>query len=393
MAVKRSLQKIIQDSNKSVLLLGPRQAGKTTLLHSLDPDLVVDLASERQFFQLSSEPGHLESLLEANLPGRVLIDEIQRIPALLNTVQFWIDQQKLNTPPKDRTQFLISGSSARKLKRGQANLAPGRLRVLRMGGLAASELGHKLDCRKALAVGTLPEAYLGKNLAESQTLLRDYSATYLIEEIQSEALTRNLAGFSRYLLALAAQAGNVLDLSKSASKAKVSRSSAARFIEILEDTLIAERLPVYAAAGEADIIKHPKLFFFDPGVLNGLLENFTVSADRTGSLMEHLVYNQIRNSLHALDRRALISYFRTRNDVEVDFVVTLDSGEIWAIEVKAGSVSDDDIKPLLILKDYLSTEQKKKLRLAVVSPREGQKRMKSGCLILGLNELLEEMGL
>jgi predicted AAA+ superfamily ATPase len=262
-----------------------------------------------------------------------------------------------------------------------------------MGGLASSELSYKLDCRKALSVGTLPEAYLSKATPEVETLLRDYAATYLTEEIQSEALTRNLAGFSRYLLALAEHAGNILDLSKSAAKAKVSRTSAVRFIEILEDTLIAERIPSYPDAGEADVIRHPKLYFFDPGVLNGLLENFTVSADRIGRLMEHLVFNQLQNSLSAGDRRGTMHYFRTRNDVEVDFVVTLDNGDIWAIDVKSGAVAEEDIKPLLIFRDYLNPEQRRRLHLAAVSTRESQKRSKNGCMILGLNELMREMGI
>jgi predicted AAA+ superfamily ATPase len=392
--ILRKLRTSLDACDRSVLLLGPRQVGKSTLLQSLKPDLVINLASEREYFQFSSHPGRLESLLEAENPRRVLIDEIQRIPSLLNSVQFWVDHQKsTQVPTRQRTQFLLSGSSARKLRKGQANLAPGRLRVFHLGGLAANELNYHLDCRRALSVGTLPEPYLVRESRTAEILLRDYSSTYLTEEIQAEALTRNLAGFSRFLLVLAEHSGNILDLSKLSSKAKVSRTSALRFIEILEDTLIAQRIESHVEAGEADVIRHPKFFFFDPGVLNGLLENFTASADRSGRLMEHLVYSQIRNSLNASDRRGKVEFFRTRNGVEVDFVVTLEQNEVWAIEVKAGQVSDEDLKPLLIFRDYLPYDRKRHLKLAVVSLAESRRRVRKDCAILGLNELLREMRL
>jgi len=392
--IVRTLGTSLAACDRSVLLLGPRQVGKSTLLQSLEPDLVINLASEREYFQFSSHPGRLESILEAENPRRVLIDEIQRIPALLNSVQFWVDHQKATkVSPRQRTQFLLSGSSARKLRKGQANLAPGRLRIFHLGGLAASELDYRLDCRRALSVGTLPEPYLTRESRLAENLLRDYSANYLAEEIQAEALTRNLPGFSRFLLVLAEHSGNILDLSKLASKAKVSRTSALRFIEILEDTLIAQRVDSHQEAGEADVIRHPKLFFFDPGVINGLLDNFNVSSDRSGRLMEHLVYSQIRNSLNASDQRAKVEFFRTRNGVEVDFVVTREQNEVWAIEVKAGQVSDDDLKPLLIFRDYFPSDRRKHLRLAVVSLAESRKRIRKDCAILGLNELLREMKL
>lgn len=388
--IPRKLADALQSTQKSVLILGPRQVGKSTLLRSMKPDCVVNLASEREYFKFATEPGRLESILEAEKPQRVLVDEIQRLPSLLNSVQYWVDSQG---GAASKTQFLLSGSSARKLKRGEANLAPGRLRVFHLGGLVSSELHGQLDCPRALSRGTLPEPYLTFDPMEAQAHLRDYSATYLKEEIQAEALTRNLSGFSRFLLVLAAQSGNILDLSKVSSKAKVSRTSALRFIEILEDTLIAARVPSHRGLPQADVVSHPKLYFFDVGVLNGLLENFTISADRVGRLMEHLVYSQLQHSLWACQRPGIIEYFRTRHGVEVDFLVTLGNDERWAIEVKSGTVQESDLDALLRFRNYLPSRQRKSTRLAVVSLQEGSKRLKHDCSIMGLNELLREMQL
>jgi predicted AAA+ superfamily ATPase len=402
-SILRNLSPLLQGDPKSVLILGPRQVGKSTLLRSLHPSIVVNLASEREFFRFSSEPGLLETILEGMEKSeatttrcRVLIDEIQRIPALLNSVQFCLDEEKIaekKDAKKSVLQFLLSGSSARKLKRGQANLAPGRLRIHYLGGLTCGELQYRLDVERALILGTLPEPYLSSEQGGAEATLRDYSATYLKEEIQAEALTRNLQGFARVLNILAESSGNVLDLSKVATKAKVARTSVVRFIEILEDTLIAERIWCYCPESEVDTIKHPKLYFFDPGVLNGLMNHFSPSPERRGILFEHLVLSQIRFSAWSLGKQAKFHYFRTRHGREVDFVIELPGGGWWALEVKAGPIQEADLKPLLAFRDSLTSLERKRFRFGVVSLRETRRRILKGCLISGLNELLKEMGL
>lgn len=192
---------------------------------------------------------------------------------------------------------------------------------------------------------------------------------------------------------LAEQSGSVLDISKTASKAKVSRTSAVRFLEMLEDMLVAARLGSYREAEAADVVSHPKLYFFDVGVLNGVLENFTASGDRRGRLLEHLVYSQIQHSLWASQRRGKIECFRTRHGVEVDFVVTLEDETVWAIEVKAGAIEDSDLSALMKFREYVAPRLRKRLRLVAVSLKEGPRRMKQGVKVLGLNELLREMKL
>jgi predicted AAA+ superfamily ATPase len=158
----------------------------------------------------------------------------------------------------------------------------------------------------------------------------------LREEIQAEALTRNLEGFSRFLFVCASTSSQFLDLSKLSSEAQVPRESAKRYFEILEDTLVVYRCPAFAKGQRQRLVQHPRFFFFDTGVLNALLENFEVSQDRIGFLFENFFYTQLVHSAMALDKPIRISSYRTEHGAEVDFIVELE-GKIYAIEVKASS--------------------------------------------------------
>lgn len=380
--VNRRLASVLAASKKSCLLLGPRQVGKSTLFKSLAPEMSINLASESEFFRYSTDPELLETVVREQSPRTVFIDEIQRIPTLLNTIQAILDDSP--HPPR----FYLSGSSARKLRRGHANLLPGRIFTYHLGGLAASELDYRVNLKKALAHGLLPEPYLTSDDRASEKLLRSYSGTYLKEEIQAESLARNISGFARFLEAMASFSGQICDFSKISSKSKVSRTSCIRFVEILEDTLIAERVSVFERADEADTIKHPKFYFFDVGVLNGLLGNFAVSQDRIGNLFEHFVFNQLRNSAMARDEEIKIEYFRTRHGLEVDFIVTF-RGKVWAIEVKSGSVQNSDLESLRAFKRYFP----KTHRAIAVSPKEIRRSSRDGILICGWVDLLKELGL
>ncbi len=375
--IKRLLFEKLRKSPKSVLLVGPRQVGKSTLLKLLKPEKIINLSNEAEFIKISSDLEMFESLVEGK--KTVLVDEVQRIPGLLNTIQSLIDDSKII--------FFLSGSSARKLRRGQANLLPGRVFMFSMGGLSLKELNYEIDVAKALSVGFLPEPYLEKNKSIAEKLLESYSQAYLKEEVQAEALTRNLQGFIRFLNVMAESSGRILDFSKISSKSKVSRSSIIRFVEILEDTLVGSRVEVFSLAEGADVIKHPKFYFFDPGVLNGLLGNFVVSKDRIGSLLEHLIFSQLKNSAQALDQKLEVFYFRTRHDVEVDFVIHWKK-KIFAIEVKSNSVSKSDLSGLKKFKEYYP----KVSQCFVVSPKE-KSRNQDGIVICGISELFKQLGM
>lgn len=379
--IKRLLFEKFYKLKKSILLVGPRQSGKSTLLKSLKPELIINLADESTFIHHSSDPDLFSSMVSEH--KLIFVDEVQRIPGLLNTIQVIIDDSKMKKP----ILFLLSGSSARKLKKGQANLLPGRILIYNMAGLSIKELEYKIDIKKALSVGFLPEPYLEKDLNLAKKLLSSYSMTYLREEIQAEALTRNLQGFMRFLNLMAEKSGSILDFSKISTRAKVARSSCIRFVEILEDTLVGSRLEVFQDAESADTIKHPKFYFFDPGVLNGLLDNFHVSSDRIGVLFEHLIFAQLRNTAMALDEKIEISYFRTRNDVEVDFIVRW-RNKIYAIEAKSGEVSKQDCSGLKSFKAYYPDVYK----CIVVSTKE-TKRTLDGIIICGVPELFKELSM
>jgi predicted AAA+ superfamily ATPase len=318
-------------------VLGPRQVGKSTLIRGLQPDLTINLARQSEYHLFMGEPARLEEVVEAKLPKTVFIDEVQRIPSLLNSVQALIDEHE------GKIKFYLSGSSARKLRRGNANLLPGRLFVFRLGGLCGAEIPLKTPTDKLLRFGALPEIVLNSDDGFCASLLDAYAGTYLREEIQAEAMVENLQGFSRFLTEASLAAGQVLDYSKIAKRAKISRTTCVRFFEILVDTLMVDKCNSFTEL--PDTVKHPKFFFFDNGVRNALTGSYDLSPERRGLVFEHFIFNQIKNSALARNKKIEIFYFRTRSGLEVDFIIKVE-GIVWAVEVKSGSITDDDLKPL-----------------------------------------------
>lgn len=339
--IDRIIKQEIVSSRKSVLLLGPRQVGKSTLVNSLKPDLRINFADELEYLNFSANPGELKKIIEQQRPKSVFIDEVQRLPKILNTIQALVDDNK-------NLKFYLTGSSARKLKSGGANLLPGRIIHLQLGPLVSSELSHKMDVDQALSYGCLPEIYLGKHKKDNELLLRSYAASYLKEEIKAEALTRNLESFARFFQESTLNAGQFVDYTKMSKKSKISRHACPRYFEILEDTLVGSRVfPFEQAVHQGvDLVKHPKFYFFDNGVFNGLLGNYVASPDRRGVLAEQLVYDQILHSSWAHQKDIKISSFRMRSGVEVDFVVEIE-GKIFGIEVKySQDLQSDDFEGL-----------------------------------------------
>jgi Predicted ATPase (AAA+ superfamily) len=382
--IDRLLGSVLARAPKSVLLLGPRQTGKSTLVLDLRPDMVINLARESEFLTFAANASELEERIRAKTPGTVLIDEVQRLPSLLNTVQAMLDEAKRAKKP---LKFFLTGSSARKLRRGQANLLPGRVLCYRLGPLASAEIGPDFDARKAMEIGTLPEPYLEPDRSTAEKLLASYSGTYLREEIQAEALSRNLEGFSRFLNVAAACSGQSLDFSKLSQRARLSRTGTVRYFEALDDTLLVYRLAPFPEAKDADMVKHPRYYFFDPGVLNGLLGAFTASLDRVGALFEHLVVSQLWATASAYDRDLALHTFRTRGGLEVDFIARFHH-TLWAIEAKATArVTDRDAAPLIAAKAYLP----KNARPVIVIPSGPPRRLACGVEVLALADLMSAM--
>jgi predicted AAA+ superfamily ATPase len=381
MVFDRLLARTIARSPKSVLLLGPRQTGKSTLMRRLDPDLEINLAHEATFLELAQNPRWLDERLAAARPKTVFIDEVQRLPRLLNTIQAILDQGA-GKPPR----FLLTGSSARKLRRGRANLLPGRIHSFELGPLCAAECDYKLDLTSALSTGTLPGIYSETNATDRKKTMRTYAATYLKEEIQAEALTRNIEGFARFLPVVAACAGSFLDLSKLASAAMVPRQTALRFFEILEETLIIHRTAAFAKSDRRRLLQHPRYFFFDNGVLNALLANFTASPDRIGVLFEHLLFSQMRTLASARDVEMPISSYRTEHGAEVDFVV--EPGRVpWAVECKAShQVGRSDLRGLASFAEIIKGKHR-----AVIAYLGSVPRIVDGVEVLPWQQFLAEL--
>jgi uncharacterized protein len=338
MYTERILTQLLQKSKKSVLLLGPRQTGKSTLIRSLKPDLEINLADESQYVEFLSNPSLLKQKINSKI-HTVFIDEVQRLPSILNSIQFLIDQNS-------KVKFYLTGSSARKLKRGKANLLPGRIISYELGPLTHFELDKEFELKKAMSLGLLPGIYHDENEAEAREVLKTYAITYLKEEIQAEALTRNLEGFTRFFQIMASRSGDFIDFTKFSNQAMIERTSATRYFEILKDTLVVNEVCAFTKSPKRRLIQHPRFYFFDTGVLNGLMGNFEISPDRIGNIFEHLVLQLILSMAKALHQDIRISVYRTERGAEVDFIVEFNK-TLYAIEVKAQKrIGSDDLRGL-----------------------------------------------
>lgn len=342
----RLLRARIAKSSKSVLLLGPRQVGKSTLCRSLGADLFVDLADESEFLSYTKDPARLKRECGA-LSGRVLVvvDEVQRVPSLLNTVQSIVDRSQATV------KFVLTGSSARKLKRGGANLLPGRIILEHMDPLSVLEIEGAVDLERALRVGMLPGIYWAEE--DVERVLGTYAEVYLREEIQAEAATRNLGGYARFLDVVAAASGQWINYSKLSSDIEVPKETVRRFVQLLDDTLLVFRLPAFQPGTRTSrrIVQRERVLLFDVGVRNALLglHRSALGADQIGGVFEQWVALQVFYLNHALDKGWKLSAYRTEAGAEVDLVVETPKRTI-ALEIKSGrQVHAADTRGLLSL--------------------------------------------
>jgi predicted AAA+ superfamily ATPase len=309
----------------SFFLFGPRGTGKSTLLRAAFPNaLYLDLLDLGLYSELLAHPERLEALALPHMPAPIVLDEIQRLPALLDEVHRLIEAR--------RWRFALTGSSARKLRRGGVNLLAGRARTLAMHPLTAAELGDAFDLRHSTRFGQLPGAYVE---SDPQRYLASYAGTYLREEVQAEALTRNLDAFSRFLVAASFSQAAVLSVSTVARDIGLPRKTVESYFQLLEDLLLSVRLPVFTRRAKRPMTVHPKFFLFDAGVYRALRPRGPLDAPEEidGASVETLVLQELRatNDNHALDYQ--LHYWRTRDHKEVDFVLYGERG-LRAFEVK-----------------------------------------------------------
>jgi predicted AAA+ superfamily ATPase len=355
-------------------------------LASLRPDLTINLASPSTFRDYVTYPERLEAELNAlpkDQPGQtVFIDEIQRVPQLLDLVQVLIDQH-----PK-RFRFLLSGSSARKLRKGQANLLPGRIHVHYLHPLLIHELSREFDLDRVLAHGTLPGIYAEADPEIRAADLRAYTDIYLREEIQAEALVRNVGGYARLLEHVAAASGRILNLNALCGDAGIRYETARRYIDVLEDTLVAFRIPAWSGSDKGKLIAHPKIYLFDLGVRNALLHRplDRPQADERGLLFEQLVAHELHRRLGTLWPQAQLYHYRTRHGLEVDFVLQI-GNELWGIEVKASrNVPAKALSSLQALSDRVPA-----VRRRIVVFLGERKQLRETVEALPLHRFLDEL--
>jgi predicted AAA+ superfamily ATPase len=363
----------IIEPDTSCFLFGPRGTGKTFWLRHTFPQAVyVDLLESRTATELLADPQRLAARIPAPLargsvaapaagtnPQRlaagkpatggnlVIIDEIQRVPELLNEVHRLIETAGV--------RFLLTGSSPRKLRRGGANLLAGRALTDQFFPLTAVELGADFDLTKALRCGMLPTLYDPTKSVDAERYLASYVESYLREEVVAEGLTRTAGAFARFLEAASFSQGQILNVSEVARECAVHRKVVESYFDILDDLLLGIRLPPFVKRAKRMLVAHPKFYFFDTGVYRaarpaGPLDDQGAIA---GSALETLVLQELRATCHNLRLGYDIHYWRTTGGAEVDFVLYGKRGLV-AIEVKGKTrLTGHDLRGLrMFLADY-----------------------------------------
>lgn len=316
---------ITPPNDKSFFLFGPRGTGKTTWVKSSFPKAIyLDLLEASLFNDLLAGPQRLENFIPKDFTDWIIIDEVQRIPELLNEAHRLIE--------KCRYKFILTGSSARKLRRGGYNLLAGRALTYSMHQLTVAELGSDFKLEHSLAFGQLPSVYVE---SDPKAYLESYAKTYLQEEVQQEGLTRNLGAFTRFLEAASFSQASVLNISSVARECAVERKVVENYFSILEDLLIAYRIPAFAKRAKRRLVGHPKFYFFDAGVFKTLRPKGPLDApeEAQGATLETLLFQELNAINDYFNLGYKIFYWRTPQGLEVDFVLYGDKG-IKAFEIK-----------------------------------------------------------
>jgi predicted AAA+ superfamily ATPase len=313
----------------SFFLFGPRGTGKSTWIRSHFEDVfVVNLLETDTMLRLERDPSQFRAAVLAQPRSRwVVLDEVQRVPRLLDEVHFLMEE--------GYRRFALTGSSARKLKRGAANLLAGRAIVKNLMPLTTAEMEFSVPMEQLLRFGAMPLSVTAPDDESREEFLRAYVTTYLAEEIKAEALVRDLGAFSRFLEIAALAAAQKTNISGIARDAAVSRDSARGYFEVLVDTLVGTWLPAYRPRAKVKEVALPKFYWFDPGVLHAAAGGFDqpLPADWDGVLLEHLVHHEIQSHLQYTGVRGSLGYWATPSGSEVDFVWWY-GRNVVAIEVK-----------------------------------------------------------
>ncbi len=351
--LKEKLNSVIK-RGKSVLLLGPRQAGKTTLISEYTAELEVNLLFSKVRRQYEADPDQLIREVKAlkhknGRPPLVIVDEVQKVPSLMDGVQYLID--------KKLGQFILTGSSARKLRHGKTiNRLPGRLIQMRLDPLTLEELGKPLpDIKDFLLYGSLPAIRLEKDLSTREEELESYVDLYLEDEIRAEALVRDIGAFENFLRLAAIESGNTINFEKISQDIGVARSTIHSYYQILEDCLIVERIePFTTSVTRKRLIKSPKYLLFDLGLRRLAAEEHPILPEKyLGPLFEQFVGLELIRWTRLQENKISLLFWRDASGPEVDWLLRWQNTLI-PIEVKwTETPSLRDAKHLsLFLREY-----------------------------------------
>lgn len=370
------ITRFLKAPKQSFFLLGPRGTGKTTWLKEKFPDaLWVDLLEPDNQRFYGARPERLrETLKSYPLNKHIVIDEIQKIPELLSLIHAIIEE-------KHGYQFILTGSSARKLKRDGADLLGGRAFMCHMHPFIASELKDFFSLEKALTLGLLPIVWDSET---PETVLKNYCGLYLKEEIQAEGLVRNIHNYSRFLETISFSHANQLNTANIARECDVSRTTIDTYLQILIDMLLAFTLPVFTKRAKREVSKHPKFYLFDAGVYHAVRPKGPIDKleEIGGASLEGIVAQHLRAWIDLQTGDYQLSFWRTRTKLEVDFVV-YGPNEFCAIEVKnSASISPKDLNGLLAFRDEYPEAK------SLLLYRGSRRRYEKGILIIPCEEYL-----
>ncbi len=347
----------------SFFLFGPRQVGKSTLLKELEAKLYIDLLDPDEQLSFCKNPKLLSERLDAlDQEGIVIIDEVQKVPKLLDVIHYYLEARPKFT-------FIMSGSSARKLRHGAANLLGGRAAFRTLHPLTMQEMGKTFNLKQALAYGTLPRIWTLLTAGEKdlvQDLLHSYIITYLQEEIKAEALVRNLQGFQNFLDVVAAQFAEQVNFSGIGRDCQVAYSTVCEYYSILEDTLLGFFLRPYTKSVRKRMSHQPRFYFFDNGVTRAILGNLKdePSPLEIGRLFEQWFVQEVYRLNEYNQKNWKLFFWRTSHGAEVDLVIEYSGKIICAIECKyKKNITRSDLSGI---KAFLQTN--KNIPVYVVAP-------------------------
>lgn len=331
--------KINPASSQSFFLFGPRGTGKTTWLkENFKDSLYLDLLESKLQRTLLATPEKLENYIPPDYKNWIILDEVQKAPKLLNEVHRLIESKKY--------RFILTGSSARSLRKKGINLLAGRALTYYFHPLTQKELGADFSLLHSLKYGQLPMIYISP---DPNKFLNSYIQTYLAEEILQEGLTRNIGNFSRFLEIAAFSQGQVLNISRISQEAQLERRTVENYFRVLEDLLIGYRLPVFSKRAKRKLISHNKFYYFDTGVFRALrpLGPLDSESEIDGPALETLFLQEIQALTDYYDLGYEIFYWRSASGLEVDFILYGPKG-LLAFEIKRKSnIQKNDLRGLL----------------------------------------------